>query len=124
MITGGPIGGYSHQARKAEIKKAHNETITEVLVPETAEDTPIIQFGRAEHLGPKSSHNDALVITALLANYEVGRIFIDSGSSTDVLFGDAHDQIQLGDISLEEVNTILYDFAGEVVHPRCLISLP
>ncbi|KAL0434512.1 UNVERIFIED_CONTAM: hypothetical protein Slati_2785500 [Sesamum latifolium] len=52
---------------------------------EAMEDTPIIQFGRAERSGPKNSHNDALVITALLANYEVGRIFIDSGSSVDIL---------------------------------------
>ncbi|KAL0405247.1 UNVERIFIED_CONTAM: hypothetical protein Slati_3838600 [Sesamum latifolium] len=41
---------------------------------------PLIQFGRAERSGPKTSHNDTLVITALLANYEVDRIFIDSGS--------------------------------------------
>ncbi|KAL0456069.1 UNVERIFIED_CONTAM: hypothetical protein Slati_0946100 [Sesamum latifolium] len=98
MITGGPIGGDSHHAREAKIRRAHNETITEILDIETAEDAPIIQFGRAEHSGPKSAHNDALVITALLANYKVGRIFIDSGSSADILFGDAFDQMQLGDI--------------------------
>ncbi|KAL0405275.1 UNVERIFIED_CONTAM: hypothetical protein Slati_3841400 [Sesamum latifolium] len=32
--------------------------------------------------------------------------------------------MQLGDAPLEEVNTSLYGFAGEVVHPRGLISLP
>ncbi|KAL0411499.1 UNVERIFIED_CONTAM: hypothetical protein Slati_3739600 [Sesamum latifolium] len=71
MITGGPVGGDSHHARKAEIRRAHNETITEILDVETAEDAPIIQFGRAEHSGSKSAHNDALVITHLLANYKV-----------------------------------------------------
>ncbi|KAL0455599.1 UNVERIFIED_CONTAM: hypothetical protein Slati_0899100 [Sesamum latifolium] len=96
----------------------------EVLDVEDAEDTPIIQFGRAEHSGPKNSHNDALVITALLANYEVGRIFINSMSSADILFGEAYDQIQLGDIPLEKVNTSLHGFAGEVVHPRGMILLP
>ncbi|KAL0411839.1 UNVERIFIED_CONTAM: hypothetical protein Slati_3773600 [Sesamum latifolium] len=124
MITGGPIGGVSHHSQKAEIRKAHNETIMEVLDVETAEDTPIIQFERAEHSGHKSSHNDALVIIALLANHEVGRMFINSGSSADILFGDAYDQIQLEDIPLEEVNTSLYSFTGEVVHPKGLISLP
>ncbi|KAL0426451.1 UNVERIFIED_CONTAM: hypothetical protein Slati_2819900 [Sesamum latifolium] len=69
-------------------------------------------------------HNDALVITAMLAKYEVGRIFIDSGSSADILFGEAYNQMQLGDVSLEKVNTSLYGFAGEVVHPLGMVSLP
>ncbi|KAL0289040.1 UNVERIFIED_CONTAM: Transposon Ty3-G Gag-Pol polyprotein [Sesamum radiatum] len=47
-----------------------------------------------------------------------------SGSSTDILFGEAYDQMQLGDVSLEKVNTSLYGFAGEVVHPRGMVSLP
>ncbi|KAL0406128.1 UNVERIFIED_CONTAM: hypothetical protein Slati_3926700 [Sesamum latifolium] len=54
------------------------------------EGTPLIQFGRAEQSGPRTSYNDALVITAVLANYEVWCIFIDSGSSTGILFGDAY----------------------------------
>ncbi|KAL0445016.1 UNVERIFIED_CONTAM: hypothetical protein Slati_2224300 [Sesamum latifolium] len=124
MIAGGPIGGDSHHARKAKVRKAYNETIREILDVEATEDTPIIQFGKVEHSGPKTSHNDALVITALLANYEVGRIFIDSGSSADILFGEAYDQMQLGDIPLDKVNTSLYDFAGELIHPRGMIQLP
>ncbi|KAL0413486.1 UNVERIFIED_CONTAM: hypothetical protein Sradi_1550300 [Sesamum radiatum] len=123
MITGGPLGD-SHHTWKAEVRKAHGKTITEVLDVEAKEDTPIIQFGRAERSGPRSAHNDPLVITALLANYEVERVFIDSGSSVGILFGEAFDQMQLGNTPLEEVNTFLYGFAGEVVHPRGLISLP
>ncbi|KAL0404657.1 UNVERIFIED_CONTAM: hypothetical protein Sradi_2106500 [Sesamum radiatum] len=108
MIIGGPIGGDSHHARKAEIRKAYSETITEVLDVKTTEDAPIIQFGRAERSGPRSAHNDALVITALLANYEVERISIDYGSSAYILFGDAFDQMQLGDTPLEEAVISMY----------------
>ncbi|KAL0453686.1 UNVERIFIED_CONTAM: hypothetical protein Slati_1346700 [Sesamum latifolium] len=32
--------------------------------------------------------------------------------------------MQLGNIPLEKVNTSLYGFIGEVVHPRGMISLP
>ncbi|KAL0428160.1 UNVERIFIED_CONTAM: hypothetical protein Slati_2990800 [Sesamum latifolium] len=118
MIAGGPSGGDSDQAQKSQIREAHQISIKEVLDVETMEDAPLIQFGRAERSGPQTMHNDALVITAILADYEVGRIFIDSGSSADILFGEAYDQMQLGDVSLEKVNTSLYGFAGEVVHPR------
>ncbi|KAL0462457.1 UNVERIFIED_CONTAM: Polyprotein P3 [Sesamum latifolium] len=124
MIAGGPSGGDSHQARKSQVREAHQISIKEVLDVETMEDIPLIQFGRAERSGPQTIHNDALVIMAVLANYEVGRIFIDSGSSADILFGEAYDQMQLGDVSLKKVNTLLYGFAGEVVHPRGMVSLP
>ncbi|KAL0340196.1 UNVERIFIED_CONTAM: hypothetical protein Sradi_4536400 [Sesamum radiatum] len=86
------------------------------------EDTPIIQFGREEQRGPRIHGNDALVITALLVNYEIGRVFIDSGSSADILFGEAYDQMQLGDVSLTQVDTSLYGFVGEIVHPRDIPS--
>ncbi|KAL0462074.1 UNVERIFIED_CONTAM: hypothetical protein Slati_0095000 [Sesamum latifolium] len=124
MIAGGPSGGDSHQARKSQVREAHQISIKEVLDIETMEDAPIIQFGRAERSGPQTIHNDALIITAMIANYEVGRIFIDSRSSADILFEKAYDQMQLGDVSLEKVDTSLYGFAGEVVHPRGMVSLP
>ncbi|KAL0355483.1 UNVERIFIED_CONTAM: hypothetical protein Sradi_3995200 [Sesamum radiatum] len=118
MIARGPLGGNSHQARKSQVWEAHQISIKEVLDVEAMKDALIIQFGRAERSGPQTIHNDALVITAMLANYEVGRIFIDSGSSADILFGEAYDQMQLGNVPLEKVNTSLYGFTGEVVHPR------
>ncbi|KAL0416874.1 UNVERIFIED_CONTAM: hypothetical protein Slati_3519300 [Sesamum latifolium] len=98
MLAGGPSGGDSHQARKSQVQEAHQISVKEVLDVETMEDAPLIQFGRAERSGPQTMHNDALVITAILANYEVGRIFIDSGSSADILFTG----MQLGDVSLEK----------------------
>ncbi|KAL0437673.1 UNVERIFIED_CONTAM: hypothetical protein Sradi_0475200 [Sesamum radiatum] len=108
----GPSGGDSHCARKSQIREAHDISLKEVIEVEAVEDTPLIQFGRAERSGPRTSRNDAIVITAVLADYEVGRIFIDSGSSADIHFEEAYDQMQLGDISLEKVNTSLYGFAG------------
>ncbi|KAL0456126.1 UNVERIFIED_CONTAM: hypothetical protein Slati_0951800 [Sesamum latifolium] len=91
---------------------------------ESANDAPLIQFDQKERSRPRTPGNDALVITALLANYEIERVFIDSCSSTDILFGETYDQIQLGDIPLEAIDTSLYGFAGEVIHPRGMISLP
>ncbi|KAL0288171.1 UNVERIFIED_CONTAM: hypothetical protein Sradi_7103700 [Sesamum radiatum] len=124
MIAGGSIGGDSQHARKSQVREAHDIVTKEVLDVEVMEDTPLIQFGRAELSEPKTSHNVALVITALLANYQVGRIFILFGSSMDILLGEAYDQMQLGDIPLEKVNTSFYGFAGEVVYPRGMILLP
>ncbi|KAL0445579.1 UNVERIFIED_CONTAM: hypothetical protein Slati_1685800 [Sesamum latifolium] len=63
IIAGGPSGGDSHQARKSQVREAHHVSIKEVLDIEIMEDTPLIQFGRAEQSGLPITHNDALVIT-------------------------------------------------------------
>lgn len=47
---------------------------------------PIILFGPEDILEVVELHNDALVIRAMEANYEVARIFVDSRSSVNVLF--------------------------------------
>ncbi|KAL0438888.1 UNVERIFIED_CONTAM: hypothetical protein Slati_2371800 [Sesamum latifolium] len=124
MIVGGPAGGDSQRARTAQVREAYGTVVKEVMELEPAKDAPLIQFDQEERNGPRTLSNDALVITALLANYEIERVFIDSGNSADILFGEAYDQMQLGDVPLESIDTSLYGFAGEVVHPRGMISLP
>ncbi|KAL0446596.1 UNVERIFIED_CONTAM: hypothetical protein Slati_1787500 [Sesamum latifolium] len=118
MIAGGPSGGDSHQVQKSQVREAHQISIKEVLNVETMEDAPLIQFERAEKSGPQTMHNDALVITAILANYEVGRIFIDSESSVDILFGEAYDQMQLGDVSLEKTHAYTFQAVISTYHMK------
>ncbi|KAL0294185.1 UNVERIFIED_CONTAM: hypothetical protein Sangu_2520800 [Sesamum angustifolium] len=45
-------------------------------------------------------------------------------SQTNVLFGEAYNQMQLGDTPLEVVDTSFYGSAGEAVHPSGMISVP
>ncbi|KAL0298798.1 UNVERIFIED_CONTAM: hypothetical protein Sradi_6539600 [Sesamum radiatum] len=81
MIVGGPIGGDSQRGRKAQVREAYETLAREVMDAESSNDAPLIHFGQEERHGPRTQGNDALVITALLANYEIERVFIDSGSS-------------------------------------------
>ncbi|KAL0451933.1 UNVERIFIED_CONTAM: hypothetical protein Slati_1171400 [Sesamum latifolium] len=124
MIIGSPTGGDSQRARKTQVREAYGAAIREVMDVEPVNHAPLIQFDQEERSGPRTLGNDALVITVLLANCEIERVFIDSSSSADILFGEAYDQMQLGDVPLEAIDTFLYGFAGEVVHPRSMISLP
>ncbi|KAL0366937.1 UNVERIFIED_CONTAM: hypothetical protein Sradi_3583800 [Sesamum radiatum] len=66
MIVVVPAGGDSQRARKAQVQGAHRLLIKEMIDVEVSEDTPLIQFGRAEHSEPRVSCNDALVITAVI----------------------------------------------------------
>ncbi|KAL0434987.1 UNVERIFIED_CONTAM: hypothetical protein Sradi_0206600 [Sesamum radiatum] len=124
MITGGSTDGDSQRARNAQVREAYGIKMKEIIEVEPAGAALLIRFNQEEGGGPRIPGHDALVITALLANYKIERVFIDSGSSADKLFGEAYDQMQLGDVPLEVVDTSLYGFAGEVVHPRGMTSLP
>ncbi|KAL0355604.1 UNVERIFIED_CONTAM: hypothetical protein Sradi_4007300 [Sesamum radiatum] len=98
MITDGPTDRDSQRARKAQIREAYGIKMKQIMEVEPAGDAPLIQFNQEECSGPRIPGHDALVITALLANYEIERVFIDSSSSADILFGEAYDQMQLGDV--------------------------
>ncbi|KAL0285247.1 UNVERIFIED_CONTAM: hypothetical protein Scaly_2824400 [Sesamum calycinum] len=72
---------------------------------EAMEDTPSSNSNERRNQGRKPI---IMMLTALLANYEVGRIFIDSESSADIFFGEVYDQMQLGDIPLEKRNINIF----------------
>ncbi|KAL0433515.1 UNVERIFIED_CONTAM: hypothetical protein Slati_2685800 [Sesamum latifolium] len=70
------------------------------------------------------SEIERLIQNRYLQEYVCWEKARDSSSSADILFGETYDQMQLGDVPFEAVDTSLYGFAGEVVHPRGMISLP
>lgn len=59
------------------------------------ENVPVISFGPRDLQGISLPHNDALVIQAKVAGYDVRRVFVDSGSSVNVIFQEALDQMNL-----------------------------
>ncbi|KAL0295887.1 UNVERIFIED_CONTAM: hypothetical protein Sangu_3179400 [Sesamum angustifolium] len=111
MIVGSSIGGASQRAINAQVRETYVTSAKEVMGVEPANEAPHIQFGQEGRHGPRTQGNDALVIAALLATYEIKRVFIDSGNSADILFGETYDQIQLRDVPLDEADTSLYGFA-------------
>lgn len=51
----------------------------------------MISFGPVYLEGLTTPHEDVLVIRVTIANYEVARVFVDSGSSMNILFKEAFD---------------------------------
>lgn len=71
-----------------------------------------------------SHTNDALVIRARVANYEVQKVFVNSGSSVNVIFQEACGQMDIQQYKLEPIEIALFGFAGHTVYPRKEIMLP
>ncbi|KAI3474877.1 hypothetical protein Pfo_030188 [Paulownia fortunei] len=110
MILGGPTDGDSNRARKAYARATPGGSKEEV---HKINGGPVIQFGPHDMEGLQAPHNDALVIMAIVANFDVARIMVDTGSSVDVLFYEAYKKMNL-DITLQPVDTALFGFGGEV----------
>ena len=68
-------------------------------------------------------HNDAIVITLLIADYTTRRVLVDNGSSVDILYYPAFQQMRLGRDQLRPVNSPLVGFGGMKVQPVGTISL-
>jgi len=58
------------------------------------------------------SHDDAIVITLLIADYTTRRVLVDNGSSTNILYYPAFQQMRLGQDQLRSVNSPLVRFEG------------
>ncbi|XP_073019430.1 uncharacterized protein [Primulina eburnea] len=118
MISGGSTDGDSNQAKKARSRRECLE------VDGRRRDEPVISFGPEDLQGVSLPHNDALVIQARVANYDVLRVFVDNGSSVNVIFKEALIQMDLHEYQLEVVETALFGFAGQAVYPEGEIALP
>ncbi|XP_075497188.1 uncharacterized protein LOC142534150 [Primulina tabacum] len=115
---GGSTDGDSNRARKSRSRRECME------VEGARRNEAVISFGPEDLIGVNLPHSDTLVIQARVANYDILRVFVDSGSSVNVIFKDVFAQMDLQGFHLEAVETALFGFAGHVVYPEGEIVLP
>ncbi|XP_073300266.1 uncharacterized protein [Primulina huaijiensis] len=93
-------------------------------VDERRRNEPVISFGSEDLRRVSLPHNDALVIQARVVNYDVLSVFVDNGSSVNVIFKEVLVQMDLCEYQLGAVETALFGFSGYAVYPEGEITLP
>ena len=68
-------------------------------------------------------HDDAIVITLLIADYTTRRVLVDNGSSTEIFYYPTFQQMKLGRDQLRPVNLLLVGFGGMKVQPVGTVTL-
>ena len=124
MITGGmAAGGTSRSSRKAYARQIHNLLVTQKTnkIPRL-EDLPIT-FTEEDARKVVHPHDDALVVTLEIAGCSTRRILIDNGSSADIIYLMAFQQMRIDKNQLRPIETPLIGFAGTNVYPLRIISL-
>lgn len=84
---------------------------------------PILSFGPQDLVGITTPQNDALVIRATIDDYDVAQIFINVGSSVNIIFKEAFDHMQMDLAKLKPVSTSLFDFLRNKVPPLRQVNL-
>ncbi|KAL0381657.1 UNVERIFIED_CONTAM: hypothetical protein Sangu_0230000 [Sesamum angustifolium] len=126
VISGGPMGGDSANSRKALARATrgnHWQALIQVYNV-NSENQEEISFDSQDMDPMRNQINDALVISATLANFLVKKVLVDSGSSADIMFYDAYVQLGIDNAQLRKVNTPLTGFSGEMIEPLEKVMLP
>ena len=83
----------------------------------------ILTFSTEDELSIHYPYDDLLFVTLTIANYAVKWVLIDTGSSSDILFASAFDQLGISRERLRPVATPLFGFNGSFTQPLGMIEL-
>jgi hypothetical protein len=69
-------------------------------------------------------HNNPLVITLRIGNYDVKRVLVDQGSFIEVMYQDLYEKLDLGEADLTSFTSPIFGFLGEPTVPLGKTLLP
>ncbi|GAV87223.1 hypothetical protein CFOL_v3_30649, partial [Cephalotus follicularis] len=120
--------GRREQRREEAPRQPEEQQAQQPRVPHskrliTGGDEEVITFSEADYEGVRLPHDDPVVVTLLVELFTMKRILLDSGSSADILYKHAFDQLRIPADQLKPVKTPLVGFTGETIHPLGSINL-
>ena len=114
VIAGGFAGGgMTKLARKKHLQEVLSLSWGKIKKPKPSLALEIV-FSSFNLEGIILGH-DPMVISAIMVNVEVKKVFVDQGSSVDIIFRDAFNK--------RELKNSLIGFSREKIHPEGFITL-
>ncbi|CAL9013591.1 unnamed protein product, partial [Prunus brigantina] len=128
-ISGGPtLAGPSNRSVKQYVRAAHYPQVFGIEADRHRKFAKVgwepITFSEEEEEGIIYPYDDPMIIRAEIADYDVGRVLIDTGSSVNVIFADAFRGLGVADSMVNRQITPLLSFSGDLVQPVGSVSLP
>nr|XP_023895328.1 uncharacterized protein LOC112007242 [Quercus suber] len=85
---------------------------------------PTLTFSEEDKDGTTQPHDDALVITLRIGDYDVKKVMVDGGSAAEVMYPDLYKGLGLKPEDLSPYSSLLMSFYGKLVIPEGVIRLP
>lgn len=82
-----------------------------------------ITFSDEDPVPSQLPHSDPMVVSAEIQGFQVKRVFVDSGSSVEIMFTSCFDQLGIRRQNLRPSASPLSGFTGKVVVPLGMIAL-
>ena len=123
MIVGGTATtGSSKKARKTYLRMVQNVQLTGSVPKIAWRESPIIGFSEDDARRLHHPHDDALVVSIRVGDYNVHRMLVDNGSSADILYYPAFQQMGINKARLTPTNAPLVGFGEMRVLPLGAIT--
>ena len=84
----------------------------------------VMGFSDEDKIGTIQPHDDALVITLRIGGYNVKRVMVDQGSTTEIMYPDLYKGLNLKAEDLTPYSSPLVSFEGKIIIPKGQIILP
>ena len=124
MIIGGTVAaGSSKKARKTYLRMVQSVQLTGTVPKIARREGPIIGFSKEDARRLHHPHDDALVVSMRVGDYNMHWVLIDSGSSADILYYPAFQQMRIDKERLIPTNAPLVGFGGSRVFPLGTVTL-
>lgn len=95
MIIGGSTSSSSKKARKTYLWMVQNIQLTGYAPKMVRIDNPVIRFTKENARRLHHPHDDALVVSIRVGDYNTYRVLVNNGSSADILYYLAFQQIRI-----------------------------
>ena len=82
-----------------------------------------MSFNEADARGVKQPHNNPLVIMLNIEGFNTKRVLVENGSSVDIIYLPAFQQLKLDPKRLRPFESPLVSFSGDRVYPRGIVTL-
>ena len=123
IVRGITATGSSKKAGKTYFRIVQNIQLMGSVPKMVRVDNPIIRFSEDDARRFHHPHDDALVVSIRVGDYNTHRVLVDNGSSANILYNPASQQMRIDKERLVLMNTPLISFGGTKVYPLGAITL-